>query len=109
MSTLNTQAAALVVGAGERQGIGGAVAALVAKQGLHLFLAGRTEEKIGRLADLIRAEGGEVTTVVVDSTRADDSIPVCTDSGQRPAVAIYVVQHRAQFARLIDGLDGSHD
>jgi len=72
MSTLNTQAAALVIGAGERQGIGGAVAALVAKQGLHLFLAGRTEEKIGRLADLIRAEGGDVTTVVVDSTRADD-------------------------------------
>lgn len=63
---------AIVVGAGERQGIGGAVAALMAQQGLHVFIAGRTETKLRALAETITAEGGEVSIVVTDSTKPAD-------------------------------------
>lgn len=64
--------AALVVGAGERNGIGGAVAAHAAREGMHVFVAGRTREKIERCARSIEAEGGLATAIVCDSTREDD-------------------------------------
>ena len=66
------QSAAVVVGAGERNGIGGAVAAKAAREGLHVFVAGRTREKIDRCARSIEAEGGTATPVACDSTSADD-------------------------------------
>lgn len=67
-----TQQSAVVVGAGERKGIGGAVAAHAAREGMHVFVAGRTREKIERCAAAIEREGGAATPVVCDSTSADD-------------------------------------
>lgn len=66
------QAAAVVVGAGERNGIGGAVAAKAAREGLHVFVAGRTQAKIERCARNIEDDGGQATAVVCDSTRSED-------------------------------------
>ena len=63
---------AIIVGAGERQGIGGAVAALMAQQGMHVFVAGRTQSKLQGLADSIEAEGGNVSVVVTDCTKPAD-------------------------------------
>lgn len=64
------QECAVVVGAGSRQGIGGAVAAQLAAQGLHVFIAGRTAAKLDALVAEIQAHGGQATAVVTDSTNA---------------------------------------
>jgi NAD(P)-dependent dehydrogenase (short-subunit alcohol dehydrogenase family) len=72
MAQAKTQDIAIIIGAGERQGIGGAVAALIAQRGMHVFIAGRTEAKLQALAAAITAEGGKVSTVVTDSTQAAD-------------------------------------
>lgn len=66
---MSADQAALIVGAGARQGIGGALAAKAAAEGLHVFIAGRTLGKIEALADVIRSEGGEATALVCDSTQ----------------------------------------
>lgn len=63
---------AIIVGAGEREGIGGAVATLMAKQGMQVFIAGRTQSKLQALADDLNAEGGDVSVVVTDSTKEAD-------------------------------------
>lgn len=63
---------ALVVGAGARQGVGGAVATLAAKNGLHVFIAGRTQSKLDALVADIQAEGGTATGVVADCTQPGD-------------------------------------
>jgi 3-oxoacyl-[acyl-carrier protein] reductase len=47
--------------------IGGAVARAFAREGARVFLAGRTLEKLERVADDIRATGGEVDVAEVDA------------------------------------------
>jgi 3-oxoacyl-[acyl-carrier protein] reductase len=47
--------------------IGGAVARAFAREGARVFLAGRTEAKLERVAEEIRAAGGATDTAVVDA------------------------------------------
>jgi citronellol/citronellal dehydrogenase len=50
---------ALVTGGGS--GIGRATAMLLARCGAHVVIAGRTQEKLDRVADYVRAHGGRMT------------------------------------------------
>jgi len=56
---------AVIYGAGGP--IGGAAARAFAREGAKVFLAGRTREKLDRLAGEIRASGGEADTAVVNA------------------------------------------
>jgi NAD(P)-dependent dehydrogenase (short-subunit alcohol dehydrogenase family) len=56
---------AVIYGAGGA--IGGAVASAFAREGASVFLAGRTQVKLDRLADDIRANGGAAQSAVVDA------------------------------------------
>ena len=56
---------ALIYGAGGP--IGGAVARAFAREGASVFLAGRTQEKLNRVADEIRSMGGKAETSQVDA------------------------------------------
>lgn len=51
--------------------IGGATARTFAREGAEIFLAGRTRERLERVAADIRAEGGRVTVDVVDAQDQD--------------------------------------
>jgi NAD(P)-dependent dehydrogenase (short-subunit alcohol dehydrogenase family) len=57
---------ALITGAGK--GIGAAIALALAEAGHRVALAARTEADLTRLAERIRAQGGEATAVVCDVT-----------------------------------------
>lgn len=50
--------------------IGGAIARGFAREGARLFLAGRTQSKLDKVADDIRSKGGQVDTAVVDALDA---------------------------------------
>jgi 3-oxoacyl-[acyl-carrier protein] reductase len=56
---------AVIYGAGGS--IGGAVASAFAREGARVFLAGRTEEKLDKVADEIRSNGGVADTAIVDA------------------------------------------
>jgi 3-oxoacyl-[acyl-carrier protein] reductase len=51
--------------------IGGAVARAFAREGAHVFLAGRTEAKLAQAANDVRKAGGEAETAVVDALDED--------------------------------------
>jgi 3-oxoacyl-[acyl-carrier protein] reductase len=51
--------------------IGGAVARAFAREGAHVFLAGRTEAKLSQAANDVRNAGGEAETAVVDALDED--------------------------------------
>jgi NAD(P)-dependent dehydrogenase (short-subunit alcohol dehydrogenase family) len=51
--------------------IGAAVARAYAREGAHVFLAGRSVKELDRVADAIRAAGGEADTSVVDALDRD--------------------------------------
>jgi NAD(P)-dependent dehydrogenase (short-subunit alcohol dehydrogenase family) len=65
---------AIVVGVGAEQGVGGALCRKFAGNGYHVFIAGRTSEKIERVAQSIGAAGGSAESVVTDATREDDVV-----------------------------------
>jgi NAD(P)-dependent dehydrogenase (short-subunit alcohol dehydrogenase family) len=65
---------AIVVGVGAEQGLGAAVCRRAAREGHHVFVAGRTAAKIEQVAATIRAAGGSAEAVVTDTTVETDVV-----------------------------------
>ncbi len=63
---------AVVIGVGPEQGLGAALAKQFAAQGLHVFIAGRSESKLQLVADKLSQQGGKVSAVVTDATLEQD-------------------------------------
>lgn len=59
---------AIVIGVGPAQGLGGELCRRFAREGLHVFVAGRTEAKLKPIVAEIEAVGGRATPVVADAT-----------------------------------------
>ncbi len=59
---------AVVFGVGPRQGVGAELCFRAAKEGLHTFVNGRSEDKVLAIVDAIRAEGGSADPLVADVT-----------------------------------------
>jgi NAD(P)-dependent dehydrogenase (short-subunit alcohol dehydrogenase family) len=83
---------AVVIGVGASQGLGAALCRRFAREGLHVLAAGRTEAKLDRVAEEIRAAGGRATPVVADATRGDEVAKLfdaAEAAGGAPALAVY--------------------
>lgn len=65
---------ALVVGVGADQGLGAALCRKFSSQGYHVFVAGRTAERIERVAEGIRSTGGSAQAVPTDATEESSVI-----------------------------------
>src|SRR5262245_15568079 len=65
---------AVVVGVGPEAGLGGALCKRFAREGLHVLIAGRTADKLERVAATIAAAGGRATAVVTDTTVEADVV-----------------------------------
>jgi len=74
---------AVVVGVGASAGLGGALARRFAREGLHVFLAGRTEERLAAMAEEIRTGGGVATPVVADTTVEADVVRLMDTARER--------------------------
>ena len=84
---------AVVIGVGARAGLGAALCRRFAGEGLHVFAAGRTLEKLAAVVAEIESAGGHATAVVTDATApADVTGPfeaACAVGESAPTVAIY--------------------
>src|ERR1700730_11579438 len=67
-------AKAVVVGVGADDGLGAALSRCYAANGRHVLVAGRTLEKVEKVAAAIRREGGRATAHAIDATREEDVI-----------------------------------
>jgi NAD(P)-dependent dehydrogenase (short-subunit alcohol dehydrogenase family) len=63
---------ALVIGVGAEKGLGATISARFAREGLHVFVAGRTAQSLEQVVQQIRFAGGTATAVVADATREAD-------------------------------------
>ena len=61
------QPKAIVLGVGPEAGLGGALCKKFAREGMHVFVAGRTESKLANVCDVITKAGGTATPVVCDA------------------------------------------
>jgi NAD(P)-dependent dehydrogenase (short-subunit alcohol dehydrogenase family) len=83
---------ALVFGVGPRSGIGAEICHQAAAKGFHVFVNGRTEEKIVAVADDINANGGQATPLLADVTdeHAIQNAMIQVAADERPLeLAIY--------------------
>ncbi len=60
--------AAVIIGVGPERGLGATLAKYFAAKGLHVYIAGRSEDKLQQVAERIRQRGGSVSTVLADAT-----------------------------------------
>ncbi len=65
---MEQKCSAVIIGVGPEQGLGASLAKFFAGKGLHVFIAGRSEDKLQQVAEKIRQAGGTVSTVIADAT-----------------------------------------
>jgi NAD(P)-dependent dehydrogenase (short-subunit alcohol dehydrogenase family) len=83
---------AIVIGVGAVAGLGSALCRRFASEGLQVFAAGRTEEKLERVAGEIVRRGGSAIPVVMDATVEDEVIRLfdtVEDRGSAPEIVVY--------------------
>ena len=68
---MSARETAIVVGVGAKEGLGAAVCKRFAKEGFHVFVAGRTPEKVEKIAKAINNAGGSASAVACDTTDPD--------------------------------------
>lgn len=85
--TINTKPKAVVLGVGPERGLGGALCKHFASQGHHVFIAGRTLDKLESLAEIISSEGGSATPVVCDAT-SEEQVAELFETAVRAGVGL---------------------
>jgi len=65
---MEQKCSAVIIRVGPEQGLGASLANFFAGKGLHVFIAGRSEDKLRKIADKIRQTGGTVSTALADAT-----------------------------------------
>ncbi|MEM7413104.1 MAG: SDR family NAD(P)-dependent oxidoreductase [Myxococcota bacterium] len=84
---------AIVAGVGALEGVGAAASRRFAREGLHVFVAGRTLTKLEAVAKQIEADGGVATPVVTDCTLPADVTGlfdrVEADASAPPKLVVY--------------------
>ena len=65
---MEKKCSAVIIGVGPGQGLGATLAKYFAAKGLHVYIAGRSEDKLQQVADDIRQKGGSVSAVLADAT-----------------------------------------
>lgn len=102
---MSEQKTAIVVGVGAEIGVGGAVCKRFAREGYHVFIAGRTAEKINAVADVIKSAGGAATGVVTDTTKEADVIRLFDAAEKEGPGPLDVVVYNAGNNFMKDILD----
>lgn len=99
---------AIVVGVGPERGLGAALARCFAEHGLHVFIVGRSEEKLNAVVAGIQTAGGTATPIVADITSEQDISRlferVCARR-DRIAIAAYNVDSNIPVPFLETGSD----
>ncbi|MGD1935161.1 MAG: SDR family NAD(P)-dependent oxidoreductase [Candidatus Phaeomarinobacter sp.] len=98
---------ALVIGVGASEGIGGAAARRAAAEGLHTFVAGRTQEKLDAVVAEISSAGGKATAIVADTTKPEDvkrMFDTAEQEAGKPDLVVYNAGNN-RFSALTDMSD----
>ena len=80
---------AIVIGVGPVDGLGAQLALRFAQDGLHTFVAGRSEDKLAEVVRHIEAQGGGATAVVCDATDETQIQALFDQAGAELSLAIY--------------------
>ena len=80
---------AVIMGVGAEQGLGSQLAKRFASEGLHVFVASRTQSRLDALTVEIEQAGGKATAVFADATNEEQVIKLFEKAGSGLDLAIY--------------------
>ena len=80
---------AIIIGVGAEQGLGAQLAKRFASEGMHVFIASRTQSRLDVLTVEIEQAGGKATAVCADSTNEEQVIQLFEKAGSGLNLAIY--------------------
>ena len=80
---------AVIIGVGAEQGLGAQLAKRFASEGLHVFVASRTQSRLDALTVEIEQAGGIATAVCADATNEEQVIKLFEKAGSGLHLAIY--------------------
>ena len=80
---------AIILGIGLDRGLGAQLSKRFAKEGLHVFVASRTQSNLDSLVSKIEAEGGKATSVSTDATNEDEVKSLFEEVGEDLSLAIF--------------------
>jgi NAD(P)-dependent dehydrogenase (short-subunit alcohol dehydrogenase family) len=80
---------AIISGVGPDRGLGAQLARRFAREGLHVFVAGRTPAKLDAVVADIKAAGGEATAVEADATSEAQTVALFDNVGEGLELAVY--------------------
>jgi NAD(P)-dependent dehydrogenase (short-subunit alcohol dehydrogenase family) len=80
---------AVISGVGPDRGLGAQLARRFAREGLHVFVAGRTQGKLDAVVADIKAAGGGATAVVADATSERETVALFDKVGEGLELAVY--------------------
>jgi NAD(P)-dependent dehydrogenase (short-subunit alcohol dehydrogenase family) len=95
---------AIVVGVGAEVGLGAALCTRVAREGMHVFIAGRTPDRIEALAATIRRGGGAATAVATDTTNEAEILRLFDTAEREPGSLDLVIYNAGnnQWKELLE-------
>ncbi|MGP8432419.1 SDR family NAD(P)-dependent oxidoreductase [Paraburkholderia fungorum] len=65
---------AVIIGVGAENGLGGALCKRAAAEGYHVFIVGRTEQRLETISQAIQSAGGHAKAIVADVTEEKDVV-----------------------------------
>ena len=80
---------AIILGIGLDRGLGAQLSKRFAKEGLHVFVASRTQSNLDSLVSKIEAEDGNATSVSTDATNEDEVKSLFEEVGEDLSLAIF--------------------
>jgi NAD(P)-dependent dehydrogenase (short-subunit alcohol dehydrogenase family) len=89
-------ASAVVVGVGELEGIGGAVALRFGQESLHVHVVGRTQAKLDEVVKAIRSRGGQATAIV-NPLRDEADVAALFEQIQASGLRLEAVVYNAAY------------
>ncbi len=89
-----TRAAAVVVGVGASAGLGAALCRRYGRGGLHVYVAGRTADKVGAVVGEVERAGGSAEAVVLDA-RSEADVTALFERVDQGSRALELVTYNA--------------
>lgn len=97
---------AVIIGVGPERGLGAALSRRFAAAGLHVYIAGRSLDKLQAVVATIRMHGGQATPVVADATSETDVTRLFVEVPEPLRLAIYNAGNN--FAGRIAEMDAEY-
>jgi short-subunit dehydrogenase len=89
----STQHCAVVIGVGASKGIGAAVSRRIAREGVLVYVVGRTQDKLDQVVAEIQQMGGRAISYILDSTQEDQVAALFKQIAERQQVIDLVVHN----------------